>query len=76
MSKDLFSTQAGDYAKYRPSYPAALIEYIIGFVAERKHAWDCATGNGQAAVLLSPWFEKVTATDSSEKSRHTPTRSR
>ena len=67
MSKDLFSTQAGDYAKYRPSYPAALIEYIIGFVAERKHAWDCATGNGQAAVLLSPWFEKVTATDSSEK---------
>jgi len=67
MAKDLFSAQAAGYAKYRPGYPLALIEYICSFVTERKHAWDCATGNGQAAVLLSPYFEKITATDSSEK---------
>jgi SAM-dependent methyltransferase len=66
MMKDLFSKQAGAYAKYRPSYPPDLINYIVSFVKENKHAWDCATGNGQAAVLLSPYFEKISATDISE----------
>jgi ubiquinone/menaquinone biosynthesis C-methylase UbiE len=30
-------------------------------------AWDCATGNGQAAVELAEVFERVVATDASEK---------
>jgi SAM-dependent methyltransferase len=30
-------------------------------------AWDCATGNGQAAVELAQVFERVIATDASEK---------
>ncbi|HWM25674.1 MAG TPA: class I SAM-dependent methyltransferase [Chthoniobacterales bacterium] len=30
-------------------------------------AWDCATGNGQAAIALAGWFERVVATDASEK---------
>ena len=30
-------------------------------------AWDCATGNGQAAVALGEVFERVIATDASEK---------
>jgi SAM-dependent methyltransferase len=30
-------------------------------------AWDCATGNGQAAIALADWFERVIATDASEK---------
>ena len=67
MPKDLFSIQAADYARYRPSYPAELIAYITSFVQEKNLAWDCATGNGQAAVLLSDYFEKVVATDLSEK---------
>lgn len=67
LSKDLFSTQAADYARYRPAYPAQLIEYILGFVETRETAWDCATGNGQAALLLSPYFKQVMATDLSEK---------
>lgn len=67
MSKDLFSQQASTYARYRPSYPAELIAYILSFVNGREAAWDCATGNGQAAVLLSPYFTTVKATDSSEK---------
>ncbi len=67
MSKDLFSTQATDYAKYRPGYPAALIDYILGFVERKETAWDCATGNGQAALLLAPSFKQIMATDLSEK---------
>lgn len=66
MSKDLFSKQAAAYARYRPSYPKELIDYVVSFAGGRKMAWDCATGNGQAALLLSPWFETVEATDSSE----------
>jgi SAM-dependent methyltransferase len=67
MSKDNFSGQSADYARYRPSYPAELIEYILGFVKEKNTAWDCATGNGQAAVLLAGYFEKVFASDLSAK---------
>jgi ubiquinone/menaquinone biosynthesis C-methylase UbiE len=37
------------------------------FVVARNAAWDCATGNGQAAVLLAEHFELVQATDISEK---------
>lgn len=67
MSKDLFSKQSGIYARYRPGYPAGLVTYILQFVSERKSAWDCATGNGQAAKLLAEYFEEVHATDLSEK---------
>lgn len=66
MSKDLFSKQAIAYAKYRPVYPKELFEYILQFVEEKNTAWDCATGNGQAAVALAPHFKKVIATDISE----------
>ncbi len=67
MSKDLFSKQASTYAKYRPGYPQELIDYILSFVDNRENAWDCATGNGQAALLLAPYFKKIFATDISEK---------
>ena len=67
MNKDLFSTQSDIYAKYRPGYPPELLVYILQYVSGRKIAWDCATGNGQAAVLLSPFFEMVEATDVSER---------
>jgi methylase of polypeptide subunit release factors len=66
MAKDLFSGQADSYAANRPGYPPELFEYIIQFVQERKAAWDCATGNGQAAVALAPYFETVEATDISQ----------
>ncbi|MBS1599154.1 MAG: class I SAM-dependent methyltransferase [Bacteroidetes bacterium] len=67
MAKDLFSQQASLYAKYRPSYPQTLIDFIISNTNTKDTAWDCATGNGQAAVLLSPYFKKIFATDISEK---------
>lgn len=67
MTKDLFSVQADDYARYRPSYPGTLLDMVLPFVANRQVAWDCATGNGQAALLLADHFTRVIASDISEK---------
>jgi len=65
--KDHFSKQAADYARFRPRYPRELFEYLGGVAPSRALAWDCATGNGQAAVELAEVFERVIATDASEK---------
>lgn len=65
--KDLFSNQAADYAKYRPTYPQALYDNIYSHVKRFDMAWDSATGNGQAAAALAAKFSKVMATDLSEK---------
>ena len=67
MPKDLFSKQHASYAKYRPSYPKALIDYVMSYVENKQMAWDCATGNGQAALPLAEHFANVVATDLSEK---------
>jgi ubiquinone/menaquinone biosynthesis C-methylase UbiE len=67
MAKDLFSNQASLYAQYRPGYPGELYEFILQHVNNPQQAWDCATGNGQGAVELARYFEKVMATDISEK---------
>ena len=67
MAKDLFSKQAAVYARYRPDYPPELYNYILSFVNNRTTAWDCATGNGQAALVLAQYFTRVLATDISEK---------
>lgn len=63
--EDNFSKQAKTYAQYRPQYPAALFKYLAELAPGKKLAWDCATGNGQAAVGLAMQFEKVVATDAS-----------
>lgn len=64
--KDHFSSQAADYARYRPRYPQALFAYLAGLAGRRNRAWDCATGGGQAAQGLAPYFREVIATDASE----------
>jgi SAM-dependent methyltransferase len=65
--KDHFSRQAADYAKFRPRYPREMFEYLGTVASSRKLAWDCGTGNGQAAVQLAEVFDRVIATDASEK---------
>jgi len=67
LMNDNFSSQAAAYAQYRPQYPEGLFEYIIGFVKHPKLAWDCGTGNGQAATKISTYFERVYATDISRQ---------
>lgn len=65
--KDNFSKQSCAYQKYRPSYPKELFEYLSGLSKKHNLAWDCATGNGQSAIGLTNYFEKVYATDPSEQ---------
>jgi SAM-dependent methyltransferase len=65
--KDHFSTQADAYARYRPTYPPGLFDWLATVSPGHERAWDCATGNGQAAVELARHFAQVIATDASEK---------
>ncbi len=64
---DNFSAVAGAYRQARPTYPAALIAELATFAPGRALAWDCGTGNGQAAVALTRHFDAVHATDPSEQ---------
>ena len=63
--KDHFSSQAPDYARYRPDYPAELFTWLAGIAPSLGTAWDCGTGSGQAAVGLAAHFARVIATDPS-----------
>jgi SAM-dependent methyltransferase len=65
--KDHFSRQAANYAIFRPGYPQELFDYLGSIAPTRQLAWDCGTGNGQAAVGLASVFDCVIATDASEK---------
>lgn len=65
--KDHFSKQAADYAKFRPRYPRELFVWLETIAPKTELAWDCATGNGQAAMDLAHVFKRVVATDASEK---------
>jgi SAM-dependent methyltransferase len=65
--KDNFSTQAIQYAKFRPTYPSMLYDWIKVNLKCKALAWDCATGNGQVATELAKFFDQVIATDISAK---------
>lgn len=64
---DFFSGQAESYARFRPDYPAELFSFISALASSNDLAWDCATGNGQAAIALARHFKKVIATDASQE---------
>jgi hypothetical protein len=65
--RDLFSRHSKGYAASRPNYPKAMFDFLAGLVERRNLAWDCATGNGQAAVFLAEHFDRVVASDASSK---------
>eukprot|EP01027_Heterolobosea_sp_BB2_P012518 GEZU01018137.1.p1 GENE.GEZU01018137.1~~GEZU01018137.1.p1 ORF type:complete len:135 (+),score=25.49 GEZU01018137.1:42-446(+) len=72
---NLFAEGGDNYAKYRPNYPDELFETVLAFAEgssvgdgdsssgkagfERKLCADIATGNGQAAISLVNYFDKV-----------------
>ncbi len=62
---DHFSALASAYGQFRPDYPAALFDHLAKLCADHALAWDCATGNGQAAVPLAARFRQVVASDAS-----------
>ncbi len=63
--RDLFSRDSASYARFRPRYPPALFAWLATLPAARRTAWDCASGNGQAATLLTAHFQRVVGTDAS-----------
>jgi ubiquinone/menaquinone biosynthesis C-methylase UbiE len=60
-----FSESAAQYALHRPSYPAELFAWLAETTERHERAWDCGTGNGQAAIALAAHFAEVVATDPS-----------
>ncbi len=64
---DHFSQQADHYVRYRPTYPAALYDYLASLTPQHDRAWDVGTGNGQAAIGVARHFRSVIATDPSEQ---------
>jgi ubiquinone/menaquinone biosynthesis C-methylase UbiE len=62
---DHFSNTAASYASFRPHYPQALFAWLAQRAPARRRAWDCGTGNGQAAVALAAYFAEVIASDPS-----------
>jgi SAM-dependent methyltransferase len=65
MHTNPFATEAAEYAHLRPTYPDDLFAFLATVVPSRAVAWDCATGNGQAATHLAKYFDLVMATDES-----------
>jgi len=63
--QDHFSTKAKVYAQARPRYPAALFAHLAALAPGRALAWDCGSGNGQAAVALADHFDRVVASEPS-----------
>lgn len=63
--KDHFSVLAQDYANFRPRYPDTLFAALAEVAPAQASAWDCATGNGQAAAGLAAHFHEVYASDAS-----------
>ena len=62
---DHFSGHAGEYARFRPRYPTSLFAWLADQCDRKTQAWDCGTGNGQAAMGLAEFFDQVLATDAS-----------
>lgn len=58
-----FTSETGHYALYRPRYPEDIFAYLSGLCNNHDNAWDCATGNGQAAITVAEYFQHVDATD-------------
>ena len=72
---DHFGSVASIYANCRPTYPAALFDYLATLTERHDLAWDVGAGNGQASVPLAARFGRVLATDrSAEQLAHAPRR--
>jgi predicted O-methyltransferase YrrM len=65
--KDHFSRDSKSYAEFRPKYPAALFAWLASVSPGTKLAWDAGRATGQAAIALAQHFERVMASDPSEK---------
>ncbi|MBO9661762.1 class I SAM-dependent methyltransferase [Dokdonella sp.] len=63
--KDLFSGHSEVYQAARPTYPAALFDWLAAQAPARDLVWDVGCGNGQASTALAARFARVHASDPS-----------
>jgi ubiquinone/menaquinone biosynthesis C-methylase UbiE len=63
--EDHFSKHSQLYLQHRPTYPEEIYAYLASIAPGQTLAWDCGTGNGQAAAGLAKYFARVYATDAS-----------
>ena len=55
--EDHFSKHSEQYAQHRPHYPDEIYAYLASIAPGHSLAWDCGTGNGQAAIGLAKYFD-------------------
>lgn len=69
--QDRFTSRADDYAKYRPSYPTAMIDFIVAELDNLSQlvAVDIGAGTGISARLLAERGIKVIAIEPNEAMR-------
>ncbi len=60
-----YAERAAAYAAHRPTYPAALVDFLADAARRRDLAWDAGCGSGQLSVPLAERFARVIATDAS-----------
>jgi SAM-dependent methyltransferase len=63
--KDHFSDVSAGYAAHRPTYPAALVDFLADAAPGRDLALDVGCGTGQLSTRLAERFAAVVATDAS-----------
>src|SRR5262245_41642298 len=63
--KDHFSAASAEYARARPGYPDALVDFLAKVAPRRDVVWDAGAGSGQLSLPLARKFARVIATDAS-----------
>lgn len=60
-----FEQNSADYARFRPNYPSALIEFLASISPNQQLALDVGCGTGQLSQPLAKYFSHVIAVDPS-----------
>jgi methylase of polypeptide subunit release factors len=63
---DNFSSRSKEYSFSKPDYLDNLFKFLSDITPNKDLVWDCATGNGQAAIGLCKYFKKIIASDASK----------
>lgn len=63
--RDLFSSTAPDYRRFRPRYPRTLADYLSELAPSDSLVWEAGCGSGQLSTILTHAFGCIVASDAS-----------